>query len=37
MVKAKNTARTWEGTISFIANDPAAYDNNETDHDHPIY
>jgi hypothetical protein len=36
MVKAKNTARTWEGAISFIANDPAAYAIAETNHNHTI-
>jgi len=34
--KTNNTAKTWEGTIDFTANDPAAYDNTETDHDHTI-
>jgi predicted phage tail component-like protein len=36
MVKSKNTARIWEGTITFIANDPAAYANTETDSDYYI-
>jgi phage-related protein len=30
MVKSKMTAKTWEGAINFIANDPAAYDNSAT-------
>lgn len=36
MTKNQNTARAWEGTITFIANDPAAYANSETNNNHTI-
>jgi len=36
MVGEIHTARVWKGTITFSANDPAAYDNDETDHDHTV-
>jgi len=33
MVGEIQTARVWKGTITFSANDPAAYDNDETSND----
>lgn len=30
------TARAWEGTIDFVANDPAAYDNTQTSSDYTV-